>query len=162
MVNFQDGRLLPHPFDLRQKPGGLKQRPCRLLSPTSRPPSSWSGSTNSRLDHDTSHNSSRASNHHACLQTGQPSSRGGKLRGLEAPGLSLLSPDPLLGRVHFPLCACCPRVAPHPSCCGLEISLLLPVDLQICPAFYFLKWQRKQTQAGPLSCVICGDPLGFF
>lgn len=33
MVTFQGGQLLPHPPDLRQKPGSLKQRPCGLPLP---------------------------------------------------------------------------------------------------------------------------------
>lgn len=32
MVNFQDGLLLPHLPDLSQKPGSLKQEPCRFFS----------------------------------------------------------------------------------------------------------------------------------
>lgn len=32
MANFQDGWLLLHTPDSRQKPGSLKQRPCRVFS----------------------------------------------------------------------------------------------------------------------------------
>lgn len=37
------GGELPQSPNLRQKPGSLKQRPCRLLSPTSRPPEDGQG-----------------------------------------------------------------------------------------------------------------------
>ena len=37
MTSSKGSQPVPYPLDLRQKLGSLKQRPCRLLSPTSRP-----------------------------------------------------------------------------------------------------------------------------